>query len=96
MRINYEKVLRQAGQIEDLGDELKRIADEINTMMGEIPGTWGGEAANAYLKACEELKQKISSSSQKIKKISRDIRNAAQRIHEEDERMVASVKINNK
>jgi WXG100 family type VII secretion target len=86
MRINYPQVLRQAGQIEDLGGELKGVANKINAMMLEIQGTWKGDASLEYLKVCEELRQNMEKTSKSINSVASLIRKVARRIHEEDER----------
>ncbi|OPY59243.1 MAG: hypothetical protein A4E55_00296 [Pelotomaculum sp. PtaU1.Bin035] len=92
MRINYPQVLRQANQIEDLGGELKDIGKSINVMMQEIPQVWRGEAAQAYLKVCEELQQGINKTSKNIVSVSQQIRRVAKRIHEEDEKNARAAK----
>lgn len=92
MRINYERVLTQAKEIESLGNDLKKILNELNSMMCEIPDAWSGEASRTYMKACNELKNKISDSSQRVISAARDIRITANKIHDEDERMARSAR----
>lgn len=85
MRINYSRVVRQANEIDDLGDELKKVADDLGELMVEIPATWRGSASEAYLKQCEDLKRSMKSTSRDINNVADLIKRVAKRIHDEDE-----------
>jgi WXG100 family type VII secretion target len=87
VRINYERVLGQANEIEGLGGDLQRVVSDLQTLMSEIPSSWKGDASSAYLKECEDLKVKMQNTSQNIKNVSQNIRTIARIIHDEDERM---------
>lgn len=85
MRINYTKVISQANEIESLGEDLRLMNVNLQHMIQEIPAYWKGEAANAYLKVCEELRVKISNTVRSISSTASDIKVVAERIKREDE-----------
>lgn len=92
MRINYNKVIRQTNEIDDLGDELKRVADSLGDLMGEIPSAWRGDASEAYLRQCEGLKVNMKSTSRDINNIADLIKRVAKRIHDEDEKQARAAR----
>lgn len=95
MRINYTQVKKQAMEIEHLGDELKTIEISLRSLISEIPSYWKGEAASAYIKVCDQLRNEISLTEKNITNVSREIRTIADRIQREDEeiaRLAATLK----
>lgn len=87
MRINYDKVIRQAHEMDELGCELQRIAVELNEMQQGMQAAWKGDAATAYTQKCLGLKETIEKTAKNIVSVSRVIKNTADNIRDEDEKL---------
>lgn len=83
-RIDYHQVISQANDIENMADSLGSLRREIDQITNELRTVWKGVAAEEYLRQCEILKNKISSTSNSMQSVSRSIKHAAAEIRAED------------
>lgn len=85
MRINYNKVISQAGEISQNAKDLKQCVQMLEVMEDASNSAWQGAAANEFRKRLNLLRQEINRTSQDIENVSRKIRSCAKRIKNEDE-----------
>ncbi|MFB9324991.1 WXG100 family type VII secretion target [Paenibacillus aurantiacus] len=85
LRINYAQVIRQSNECRELANQLRKEITALDNFMGQIKLNWQGQAAEAYLKQCELLKEQLTASSKKVEHVSGTIRDVADRIKREDE-----------
>lgn len=75
IRIDFDKAMRMADELDDLASNLTTLAEnQMNGTLQEIRRTWTGEASGQYLKKGQILEEKISKSAEQLKKISEAVR----------------------
>lgn len=77
IQIEFEQVLIQAQNLENSADELNDIRKKINELVSNLSEGWKGENAEAYLKKCSELSEKINISRNDLHKTAGVIRKSA-------------------
>lgn len=83
-RINYDKVLRQIGEIRQLAGDTKKVAEELNSTMTETTRVWKSDAANSFLGECEIIRVSIVGTANSMENLANSINSVAGKIQNED------------
>lgn len=83
IEFDFRQAVRRAEELEEISDNLKKLADEeLEASLQSLQTAWKGEAATAYLTKGSMLKDKIIKSSGDLKKTAATIRNVAKRTYD--------------
>lgn len=83
IQFNFQQALKRAEELEEIAEELKRLADrELEDSFDSLSAAWKGEAASAYLRKGSRLKEKILRSAKDLKSTAAVIRRTAKRIYD--------------
>ena len=76
--INYEHVIKEAGRIEALSEELRSIAGGgITDALSPVGTAWTGTGAQEYLKRGEMLRDRLMGQANHLRSIASALRAAA-------------------
>lgn len=92
-RINYPRVISQANSMNNLSYELGREIQQLEGILADVKANWAGPASQAYQKQLLMLIADMKSTKFKISSVSSTIKNVANRIQREDERLAELSKI---
>ena len=95
IEINFQAAQMQAKKLEDIADDMKRLADQqlANTIQ-EMSACWKGEAATAYFGKADKVKQDIAATAKTLHTIAASIREEAKRIYDAEMKAVALAQSN--
>lgn len=91
-RINYRRVISQANEINGLSNELNREIIQLENILADVKANWAGPASQAYQKQLLMLIADMKSTKFKMSSVSSTIKNVANRIQREDERLAEQSK----
>ena len=78
INFNYQKAMRQAAQLEDLANQLKRIANsDVDSALDQVAGSWKGDSANIFLQKGNKAKNDLIQSAKQLQNTANAIRSAA-------------------
>ena len=81
--MNFRSAIRQADRLESVAEQMNSMAQQrFSASIQELSVGWKGENANAYLRKCESLKQKIGETAKQLRGVAADIRSIAQRTYD--------------
>lgn len=87
IKMNFQQARRQADELEEIAGEMRRIAkNDLENSFQSLSAAWQGEAAEAYLRKGEQLRDKIIASAQQLEKNAGMIRSAAKRTYDAEMR----------
>jgi WXG100 family type VII secretion target len=87
MNFNYERALRQAGQMDEAANEMENLANQkLRGAADHIAAVWQGAAATDYLRYCERIRNDIRVKADSLKETAERIRKAARILKEAEER----------
>lgn len=86
-RINYSRVISQANSINNLSHDLEREIRRLEEVLADVKKNWVGPASQVYQKQLLMLIADMKSTRFKISSVSSTIKNVANRIKSEDERL---------
>lgn len=86
-RINYPRVISQANSINNLSYELGREIQQLEGILADVKANWVGPASQTYQKQLLMLIADMKSTKFKMSSVSSTIKNVANRIQREDERL---------
>lgn len=84
MRINHEKVIKQARAISEIAKDLQKCEQLIRKSDEVCGSAWKSEAANVFRIKLYDLEHEIGLTSGNIDNLARVIKYCADRIEEED------------
>lgn len=90
-RINYSKVVRQASEMNDLSRDLNREIVKLENLLYQIKREWYGPASDAFQKQLIMLIADMKTTKYNMSSVSSTIKNIANRIQKEDERLAAKL-----
>lgn len=90
-RINYNKVISQANEMNDLAFDLGREITKLDNLLAQVKNEWCGPASEAYQKQLVMLIADIKVTKSSMLSVSNTIKNVANRIQREDERLAAKL-----
>ena len=90
-RINYNKVIRQADEMSDLSSDLNREIGKLEDLLTQIKCEWYGPASDAFQNQLIMLIADMKTTKYNISSVSGTIKNVANRIQNEDERLAAKL-----
>lgn len=95
IEINFQAAQMQAKKLEDIADDMKRLANQqlANTIQ-EMSTCWKGEAAASYFSKADKVKQDIAATAKKLYTIADSIREEAKRIYDAEMKAVALAQSN--
>ena len=91
-RFNYRRVISQANEINGLSNELNREIIQLENILADVKANWAGPASQAYQKQLLMLIADMKSTKFKMSSVSSTIKNVANRIQREDERLAEQSK----
>lgn len=78
INFNYQKAMRQATQLEDLANQLKRIANsDVDSALDQVAASWKGDSANMFIQKGNKAKNDLLQSSKQLQNTANAIRAAA-------------------
>lgn len=78
INFNYQKAMRQAAQLEDLANQLKRIANsDVDSALDQVAGSWKGDSANIFLQKGNKAKNDLIQSAKQLQNTANAIKSAA-------------------
>ena len=86
-RINYDKVVKQANQINNLSNDLGKEITKLENLLARIKNEWCGPASTEFQKQLIILLQDMRTTRKNMSGISSTIKNVANRIQKEDEQL---------
>ena len=90
-RINYSKVISQANSMNELSSDLNTEIRRLEDLLSRIKREWYGPAADAFQKQLIMLIADMKTTKYNISSVSSTIKNVANRIQSEDERLAESL-----
>lgn len=83
IRMNFRKALDKATDLEEVSDDLKRLADnQLHDTLNELSASWTGENARMYIIKGGELREQLEDTSRHLSKTAQTIRQIAREIYE--------------
>lgn len=81
INFNYRKAISQANQLEDLADDLKRIANrDVDGALDQVAGSWKGDSSQLFLQKGEKAKSDLIRSANQLRNTANAIRKAAENV----------------
>lgn len=95
IEINFQAAQAQAKKLEDIADDMKRLANQqlANTIQ-EMSACWKGEAATSYFSKADKVKQDIAATAKTLYAIAESIREESKRIYDAEMRAVTLAQSN--
>lgn len=90
-RINYKKVIRQADEMNDLSRDLNNEISALEDLLSQIKRDWCGPASEAFQQQLIMLIADMKTTRYNMASVSTSIKNVANRIQSEDERLAAQL-----
>lgn len=90
-RINYNKVISQANDISDLSRDMNTEIRKLEDLLSQIKREWYGPASDAFQKQLIMLIADMKTTKYNMSSVSSTIKNVANRIQREDERLAESL-----
>lgn len=90
-RINYNKVVRQANEMSDLSRDLNSEIRKLENLLAQIKREWYGPASDEFQKQLIMLIADMKTTKYNMSSVSSTIKNVANRIQKEDERLAAKL-----
>lgn len=88
-RIDHSKVIRQADEMNDLSRDLNAEILRLEALLSQIKCEWCGPASDAFRQQLIMLIADMKTTRYSMSSVSSSIKNAANRIQSEDERLAA-------
>ena len=86
IRITFNNAIRQADQLKECAEEMRRAATRMESIMSDLQREWGGDAATRYLAKCVAMQEKFNASAQNLDSVATAIRKAAQAYYDAEMR----------
>ena len=90
-RINYSRVIRQANEINDLSSSLNTEIVKLENLLAQIKREWYGPASEAFQRQLIMLIADMKTTKYNMSSVSSTVKNVANRIQKEDERLAAKL-----
>lgn len=90
-RINYNKVISQANDISDLSRDMNTEIRKLEDLLSQIKREWYGPASDAFQKQLIMLIADMKTTKFNMSSVSSTIKNVANRIQREDQRLAESL-----
>lgn len=90
-RINYNKVISQANSMSELSGDLNVEIRKLEDLLARIKREWYGPASDAFQKQLIMLIADMKTTKYNMSSVSSTIKNVANRIQREDERLAESL-----
>lgn len=90
-RINYNRVISQANDISDLSRDMNTEIRKLEDLLSQIKREWYGPASDAFQKQLIMLIADMKTTKYNMSSVSTTIKNVANRIQREDERLAESL-----
>lgn len=83
INFNYRVAMNQAAQLEDLANQLKRIAtQDVDSALSQVSGSWKGDSAHIFLDKGNKAKSDLVRSANQLQNTANAIRRAARTIRD--------------
>ncbi len=90
-RINYNRVINQANDMYDLSSDLNSEIKKLENLLAQVKREWYGPASDAFQKQLIMLIADMKTTKYNMSSVSSTIKNVANRIQREDERLAESL-----
>lgn len=90
-RINHSKVIRQADEMNELSRDLNDEILRLENLLSQIKREWYGPASDAFQQQLIMLIADMKTTRYNMSSVSSSIKNVANRIQSEDERLAAKL-----
>lgn len=81
INFNYRKAINQAAKLEDLANDLKRIANrDVEGALDQVAGSWKGDSSRLFLQKGEKAKSDLLRSATQLQNTANAIRKAAENV----------------
>lgn len=92
INFNYSRAISQAGQIEEIAQEMRSLADrDLQNGLEELSACWKGEASNQFVAYCGTTQNDLRAEASKLQDLARRIREIARILREAEERAKAQM-----
>lgn len=86
LKINFEKALKQAEELENIAKEIENVAKvDLEDSFNSISRNWTGENSNNYIKKGAKVKEDIKKTAKNLKETAEAIREIVRRDKEAEE-----------
>ena len=86
IEFNYKEALRQARELEQISEELKKLVDRrLKNQQAELGVVWKGESAQVFQKKADELFDDIKKTAAKTQRIAHSVQTTAKSIKSAEE-----------
>lgn len=87
--MDFEKARSKADQLDQLADNLKKLADQqMEQTFQQIGNAWTGEEARTFLTKGKQLEEKVKRDGEQLRKIAAAIRTAARATYNAERRAI--------
>lgn len=90
-RINHSKVIRQADEMTDLSRQINSEIIRLENLLARIKREWYGPASDSFQQQLIMLIADMKTTRYNMTSVSTSIKNVANRIQNEDERLAAKL-----
>lgn len=81
IQFNYRRAISQANQLDDLADELKRLATRnVDSALDNVAASWKGDTSNMFLQKGNKAKEDLIKSARQLSNTAAAIRRAAENV----------------
>lgn len=82
IELNFRQANAQADALDEQATQLRTLANsQLDGIMQQLRGSWTGDAANAYLDKCAQMRQQILTSVNQLTNNADALRKAARRLY---------------
>ena len=83
INFNYNRAVRQAGQLEEVAQNLTRAAsNDMESIFSEISRAWQSDSAPRYIQKGQKVQTDIGKIAKNLREIAKAIRTIAQRVRD--------------
>lgn len=81
IQLNYRRAINQANKLENLADELRRIAkNNLDSTISDLSNNWKGESASAFLQKAQKAYEDILKNADQLDKTASVIKRSAENV----------------
>ncbi len=85
IRMNYQKTLGQADELDKLSRQLRQLAEgNVGNIRGRIQSNWRGSNADRYLDKMNQFQKSLSGTAEKVTTLSGTLRGIAKNTYQAD------------
>lgn len=94
--ISFQQTTEQARSLSACADSLRAVQRQMDAIIGELQGNWGGDAADLYLNKCNQFSRKLNRTAGELDQVASSIKRTAKNYYEAEKRAIRLAQQRNK